>query len=58
MQVVLIQQRCIEVLKGDALMPETLTQAEKTRMVDKAKSVIILCLRDKLLREVARRITQ
>jgi hypothetical protein len=34
-------------------MPAHLTPAKKSKMNDKAISVIILCLRDKLLREVA-----
>jgi hypothetical protein len=37
----------------EAQMPAHLTPAEKSKMNDKAVSVIILCLRDKLLREVA-----
>lgn len=38
----LIQQRCVEALKGETFMPARLTQTEKTEMVDKAKIVIIL----------------
>jgi len=32
----------------------TMSQAKKTEMVDKAKSAIVLCLRDKVLRDVAK----
>jgi hypothetical protein len=35
-------------------MSITPTQSEKTTMIDKARSSIILCLRDEILREVAR----
>jgi hypothetical protein len=38
-------------------MHATLTPVEKTEMNDKALSVIILCLGDKVLREVARETT-
>jgi len=31
-----------------------MSQAKKTEMVDKAKSAIVLCLRDKVLRDVAK----
>jgi len=53
MQAVLTQQKCVEALKGEAAMPVSLTQAEKREMIDKAKSAIVLCLRDKVLRDVA-----
>jgi len=35
-------------------LPVTMSRAKKTEMVDKAKSVIVLCLGDKVLREVAK----
>ena len=54
MRAILIQQKCVEALKGEAQMPAHLTPAEKTEMNDKAVSAIILCLGDKVLREVAR----
>ncbi|MCI67221.1 ubiquitin-protein ligase, partial [Trifolium medium] len=38
-------------------MPVHLTPEEKTEMDDKAVSVIILCLGDKVLREAARETT-
>jgi len=35
-------------------MPANMTQAEKSEMIDKAKSVIVVFLGDKVLRDVAR----
>jgi len=52
MQVVLTQQKCVEALKGEAAMLTNLTEEEKRKMIDKAKSAIVLCLRDKVLRDV------
>ena len=54
MQAILIQEKCIDALKGEALMPVRLTQIQKTQMVDKARSSIILCLKNKVLRDVSR----
>ena len=54
MQAVLIQQKCEKALKGEGALPVTMTQAEKTEMVDKARSPIVLCLGDKVLRDVAK----
>jgi len=54
MQAVLIQQKCEKALKVEGALSVTMTQAEKTEMVDKARSVIVLCLRDKVLRDVAK----
>ena len=53
MQAVLIQQKCEKALKGEGALSVTMTQAEKTEMVDKARSAIVLCLSDKVLRDVA-----
>jgi hypothetical protein len=53
MRAVLIQNKFVEALKGEAQMPTSLSAAEKTQMNDKALSVIILCLRDRVLREIA-----
>ena len=55
MRAILIQ--CVEALKGEAQMPAHLTLVEKTEMNDNAVSAIILCLGDKVLREVARETT-
>jgi len=54
MRVILIQQNFVEALKGEAQMPAHLTPAEKTEMNDKMVGAIILCLADKVLREVER----
>ncbi|MCI69690.1 ubiquitin-protein ligase, partial [Trifolium medium] len=51
---VLIQNKCVEALKGEAQMPVSLSAAEKSEMNDKEVSAIILCLEDKVLREVAK----
>jgi hypothetical protein len=53
MEVVLIQQKCEKALKGEGVLPVTMSRAEKTEMVDKAMSTIVLCLGNKVLREVA-----
>jgi len=47
MEVVLIQQKYEKALKGEGALPVTISQAEKTEMVDKARSAIVLCLEDK-----------
>jgi len=54
MEAVLIQQKCEKALKGEGALPVTMSRAEKTEMVDKAKSVIVLCLGDNVLREVVK----
>nr|KYP64673.1 Retrovirus-related Pol polyprotein from transposon TNT 1-94 [Cajanus cajan] len=54
MEAILIQQGCAEAIKGEEKMSSSLTQKEKTNMIEKARSAIILCLGDKALREVAR----
>jgi len=54
MEAVLIQQKYEKALKGEGTLPVTMSRAEKTEMVDKAKSVIVLCLGDKVFREVAK----
>jgi hypothetical protein len=53
-EAVIIQQKCEKSLKGEGALPVTMSQAEKTEMVDKARSVIFLCLGDKVLRDVAK----
>lgn len=52
MQAILTQEKCIETLKGESLMLAQLTKTETIVMVDKARSSIILCVRDKVLSEV------
>jgi hypothetical protein len=54
MEAVLIQLKCEKALKGEGALPVTMSRAEKTEMVEKAKSAIVLCLGDKVLREVAK----
>ena len=54
MEAILIQQGCDEALKGESNMSPTLMHVEKKSMINKARSVIILCLGDKALREVAK----
>jgi len=54
MEAVLIQQKCEKVLKGEGAFPLTMSQAEKNEMVDKARSAIVLCLGDKVFRDVAK----
>ncbi|KOM55736.1 hypothetical protein LR48_Vigan10g162800 [Vigna angularis] len=54
MEAILIQQGCDEALKGELNMGVGMSQEEKKRMIDKARSAIILCLGDKALREVAK----
>ncbi|WVZ16441.1 hypothetical protein V8G54_009423 [Vigna mungo] len=54
MEAILIQQGCDEALKGESRMRDAMTQEEKKKMGDKARSAIILCLGDKVLREVAK----
>jgi len=51
---VLIQKKCEKALKGEDALPVTMSQAEKTEMVDKARSAIVLCLGDKVLRDVVK----
>ncbi|MCI68949.1 glutamate receptor 3.6, partial [Trifolium medium] len=53
MRAILVQQKCVEALKGMSQMPANLSPEEKTEMNDKVVSAIILCLGDKVLREVA-----
>ncbi|KAK2370053.1 hypothetical protein QL285_083139 [Trifolium repens] len=54
MRAILTHNKCVEALKGVTQMSATLSNAEKTEMDEKALSSIILCLGDKVLREVAR----
>ena len=43
-----------ESFKGEGVLPVTMSQAKKIEMVEKARSVIILCLGDKVLGDVAK----
>jgi len=44
-------------LEGEAELLDTMSHADKTGRIDKAISVIVFCLRDKNLREVANETT-
>jgi hypothetical protein len=57
MEVVLIHQKCEKALMGECALQVTMSHAEKTEMVNKARSVIVLCLGDKVLRDVAKETT-
>jgi len=53
-EAMLIQQKCEKAFKGEGALPVTMSQAEKTEMVDKARSAIVLCLGNKVLREIVK----
>ncbi|KEH41917.1 hypothetical protein MTR_1g057430 [Medicago truncatula] len=57
MEAVLIQQKCEKALKDEGVLLVTVSRAEKTEMVGKARSAIVLCLKNKVLREVAKETT-
>jgi hypothetical protein len=42
MQEVLIQQKCVNALKGETALSATIAQADKTEMVDKFRCVNVL----------------
>lgn len=50
----LTHKKCVEGWNMDAWIPNT---KEKTKMVDKVRCVIILCLNDKVWMEVAKKKT-
>jgi len=54
MEAVLIHQKCKKALKGEGVLSVTMSRAEKTEMVDKARRAIVLCLGNKVLREVGK----
>ncbi|AES68422.1 hypothetical protein MTR_3g008080 [Medicago truncatula] len=54
MEEVFIQQECAQALKGEVVLSITVSQAENAKMVDKVRSVIVLCLRGKVLRIVVK----
>jgi len=54
MEAVLIQQKFEKTLKGEGALPVTKSQVEKTEMVDKASSAIVLCLGNKILRDIVK----
>jgi len=50
----LIQQKCEKAFKDEGMLPVTMSRAEKSETVDKARIAIVLCLGDKVTREVAK----
>lgn len=54
MHIFMVQQDLVNALKGESILPATTTTQEKEELIEKAKSVIILCLGGKSLKEVAR----
>ncbi|KEH29636.1 hypothetical protein MTR_4g046673 [Medicago truncatula] len=54
MEAVLIHQKCEKALKGEGALLVTMSRAEKTEMVDKARIANVLCLMNKVSREVAK----
>lgn len=54
MLTILTKDKCIEALKSETSVSARLTYTKKTEMVDKVISVIILCPRVKVTREVPR----
>ena len=51
---ILIQEKCVEPLMGNAKMPSTLTQSQKNEMSNKVRSVIVSYLVYKVLSEVTK----
>jgi hypothetical protein len=49
MEAMLIHRKCEKALKGEGALPVTMSRAKKTEIVNKARCVIVLCLRDKVL---------
>lgn len=54
MQVLLIQQGLLEVLKGSLKMDASLAEKEKMTMIEKSNNVIILSLGDKVFEQVSK----
>lgn len=54
MRALLVQQGLDEVLEGERKLPNTLTETQKKELMNKAHSAIILCLGDRVLREVSK----
>lgn len=57
MQAVLIQQKYAKALRDEYALPATMSQANNTEMVDRAKNVIVLYLVDIFFREFAKETT-
>jgi len=54
-QAILIQHKRLDALKGEVLVLVNLAQSQKTKMKDNSRSVIILCLTDKMLTDVMKK---
>lgn len=54
MPAILTQQGVVGALAGAAALPEKLIEKERTDILEKAHSAIILCLGDRVLREVTK----
>jgi len=54
MEAILIQQKSEKALKDEGVLPLNMSQEENTEMVDKAMSAIVLCLEDKVLKDVTK----
>lgn len=54
MKALLVQQGLADALKGEKGFLEKMTEQQKDEIMEKAHSAIILCLTDKVLREVAK----
>jgi len=52
METILIQQGCVDAIKGEVNISTSMSQKEKNDMITKARNTIIICLGDKALREV------
>lgn len=50
----LTQEKCIKTLKGEASIPARIIEVEKTKMTGKVMSAFILCIKNKVLREMVR----
>ena len=51
---ILVQQGLVGALRGESALSADLSPKQKTKIMEKAHSAIILCLGDRALREVAR----
>lgn len=57
MKALLIQQGLAEALKGEKGLSDKLSESQRDELMEKAHSAIILCLFDKVLRDVSRETT-
>lgn len=57
MEASLVQRKCMEASKGEAVMPLNLAKSKKNKMIDKARSVVIQWLGSKNLWEKVVKVT-